>query len=95
VAAALMAARSAPLRPLEGAVAGVAALAWGECEIEVLLANLLPGERRLVVELPGAGSVTTASLPSWGGAREEWRVADGLLELRLGPYETLKLTACR
>lgn len=96
VAAALMEVRSAPLRHVEGLAPGVTALAWGESEVCVLLANLRPAKRTVMVELPTATRISAAPLAANGHASEPQQhlsPENGRVELPLGPYESLRLTS--
>jgi hypothetical protein len=96
VAAAVMSAHGAPLREVGGADAGIAALAWGGREVGMLVANLRPADRSVTVALPGDGPVIRSPLVDGGAVGGcERRSPDGLLELRLGPYEALSLAARR
>lgn len=96
VAAALMAVRYAPLRPLDGVQDGIAALAWGEQEVGMLLANLRPAAGSVRLALPGSGGTLTAAPlvpnPRRGRAWREVPTEDGATELYLAPYESLRLT---
>ncbi len=92
VAAVAMAARGAPLRPVEGGDPDVAALAWGEGEIGMLLANLRPAERGVAAVLPSKGPVRISPL-GFGAVAEGETGPGGRVDLRLGPYGTVGLTA--
>jgi D-apionolactonase len=96
VAAALMSVRYAPLRPVSGVGPGIAALAWGEREVAVLLANLGSTQRSVRLALPSAGTPMAAAIVPNGRRGRTWRevrTEDGEAELYLAPYESLRLVA--